>query len=153
MRRDAKVINFGILYGMSPHGLSVATGMTRDQASSFIEKYFELRKPLLGYLDGLKKQAKEEGYVETLFGRRRPMPDIKSSNFMVRSAAERAAMNMPIQGTEADLMKMAMIAVDKKLDNDCHQLLQIHDSILVECPKIQSQRSYQHDEENYGRHL
>ncbi len=135
MRRDAKVINFGILYGMSPHGLSVATGMTREQASSFIEKYFELRKPLLGYLDELKKLAKEDGYVETLFGRRRPMPDIKSSNFMVRSAAERAAMNMPIQGTEADLMKMAMIAVDKKLDDDCHQLLQIHDSILVECPK------------------
>lgn len=138
MRRDAKVINFGILYGMSPHGLSVATGMTRDQAQHFIDKYFEIRKPLLGYLDSLKKQAKEEGYVETLFGRRRPMPDIKSSNFMVRSAAERAAMNMPIQGTEADLMKMAMIEVDKKLDEDCHQLLQIHDSILVECPKAKA---------------
>lgn len=135
MRRDAKVINFGILYGMSPHGLSVATGMTRDQAQHFIDKYFELRKPLLGYMDSLKEQAKEQGYVETLFGRRRPMPDIKSSNFMVRSAAERAAINMPIQGTEADLMKMAMIEVDKKLDDDCKQLLQIHDSILVECPK------------------
>lgn len=135
MRRDAKVINFGILYGMSPHGLSVATGMTRDQAQTFIDKYFELRKPLLGYMDSLKEQAKEQGYVETLFGRRRPMPDIKSSNFMVRSAAERAAINMPIQGTEADLMKMAMIEVDKKLDDDCKQLLQIHDSILVECPK------------------
>lgn len=135
MRRDAKVVNFGILYGMSPHGLSVATGMTREQAVTFIEKYFELRKPLLNYLDKLKEKAKEDGYVETLFGRRRPMPDIKSSNFMVRSAAERAAMNMPIQGTEADLMKMAMIEVDKKLDDDCKQLLQIHDSILVECPK------------------
>ena len=135
MRRDAKVINFGILYGMSPHGLSVATGMTRDQAQVFIDKYFELRKPLLAYLDNLKEKARKEGYVETLFGRRRPMPDIKSSNFMVRSAAERAAMNMPIQGTEADLMKMAMIEVDEKLDNDCRQLLQIHDSILVECPE------------------
>ncbi|MCA9343114.1 DNA polymerase I, partial [Candidatus Saccharibacteria bacterium] len=135
MRRDAKVINFGILYGMSPHGLSVATGMTHDQATSFIDKYFELRKPLLGYMDSLKEHAKEDGYVETLFGRRRPMPDIKSSNFMVRSAAERAAINMPIQGTEADLIKMAMIEVDKKLDDDCKQLLQIHDSILVECPK------------------
>jgi DNA polymerase-1 len=135
MRRDAKVINFGILYGMSPHGLSVATGMTRDQAQTFIDKYFEIRKPLLKYLDGLKEKARKDGYVETLFGRRRPMPDIKSSNFVVRMAAERAAMNMPIQGTEADLMKMAMIAVDKKLDDDCKQLLQIHDSILVECPE------------------
>lgn len=135
MRRDAKVINFGVLYGMSPHGLSVATGMTREQAVTFIDKYFEIRKPLLGYLDSLKEKARKDGYVETLFGRRRPMPDIKSSNFMVRAAAERAAMNMPIQGTEADLMKMAMIAVDKKLDDDCFQLLQIHDSILVECPK------------------
>lgn len=135
MRRDAKVINFGVLYGMSPHGLSVATGMTREQAVTFIDKYFEIRKPLLKYLDSLKEKARKDGYVETLFGRRRPMPDIKSSNFMVRTAAERAAMNMPIQGTEADLMKMAMIEVDNKLDDDCHQLLQIHDSILVECPK------------------
>jgi DNA polymerase-1 len=135
MRRDAKIINFGILYGMSTHGLSVATGMSREQAESFIKKYFELREPLLEYLESLKKQAKEEGYVETLFGRRRPMPDIKSSNFMVRSTAERAAINMPIQGTEADLMKMAMIQINKKLDEDCKQLLQIHDSILVECPE------------------
>lgn len=135
MRRDAKVINFGILYGMSPHGLSIATGMTRDQAQAFIDKYFEIRGPLLKYLDGLKESARKDGYVETLFGRRRPMPDIKSSNFVIRMAAERAAMNMPIQGTEADLMKMAMIEVDKKLDDDCKQLLQIHDSILVECPE------------------
>lgn len=135
MRRDAKVINFGILYGMSPHGLSNATGMTREQAQHFIDKYFELRKPLLNYLENLKQKARNDGYVETLFGRRRPMPDIKSSNFIVRSAAERAAMNMPIQGTEADIMKMAMVEVDKKLDDDCKQLLQIHDSILVECPE------------------
>ncbi len=135
MRRDAKVINFGILYGMSPHGLSVATGMSMQQAKTFIDKYFELRKPILIYMDNLKKQAKIDGYVETLFGRRRPMPDINSSNFIVRQAAERAAINMPIQGTEADLMKMAMIVVEDRLDNDCKQLLQIHDSIMVECPE------------------
>lgn len=135
MRYDAKVVNFGILYGMSPHGLSVATGMTHEQATTFIEKYFDLRKPLLAYMDSLKEKARAHGYVETLLGRRRPMPDIKSSNFMVRSAAERAAMNMPIQGTEADLMKLAMIRVAGQLDGDCHQLLQIHDSILVECPE------------------
>lgn len=138
MRRDAKVINFGILYGMSPHGLSVATGMTMQQAKTFIDKYFELRKPILDYMENLKTQAKKDGYVETLFGRRRPMPDINSSNFIVRQAAERAAINMPIQGTEADLMKMAMIAVDEKLDSDCKQLLQIHDSIMVECPESKS---------------
>lgn len=138
MRRAAKVINFGILYGMSPHGLSVATGMTREQAGAFIDRYKKLRQPLFDYIERVKEQAKRDGYVETLFGRRRPMPDIKSSNFAVRSAAERAAINMPIQGTEADLMKMAMIEVDRLLreqHNDCHMLLQIHDSILVECPE------------------
>lgn len=135
MRRDAKVINFGILYGMSPHGLSVATGMTMQQAKTFIDKYFELRKPILAYMDSLKEKARNDGYVETLFGRRRPSPDIHSSNFIVRQAAERAAINMPIQGTEADLMKMAMVVIQDKLDEDCKQLLQIHDSILVECPE------------------
>ena len=138
MRRAAKVINFGILYGMSPHGLSVATGMTREQAQHFIDEYFKLRAPLLDYMNHLKEKAHKDGYVETLFGRRRPMPDIHSSNFVVRQAAERAAINMPIQGTEADLMKMAMVKIDDVLrsqHNDCHQLLQIHDSILVECPE------------------
>ncbi|MGH7142102.1 MAG: DNA polymerase I [Candidatus Saccharimonadales bacterium] len=137
MRRAAKVVNFGILYGMSPHGLSVAAGMTFEQAQSFINNYMALRKPLVTYLDNLKKQALKDGYVETLFGRRRPMPDIHSSNFAARSAAERAAINMPIQGTEADLMKIAMILIDQRLralNNDCNMLLQIHDSILVECP-------------------
>jgi DNA polymerase-1 len=105
MRRTAKAVNFGILYGMSPHGLSVATGMTYEQAGHFIKEYMNLRKPLMGYLDKLKEQARKDGYVETIFGRRRPMPDIHSSNFAVRAAAERAAINMPIQGTEADLMK------------------------------------------------
>jgi DNA polymerase-1 len=138
MRRAAKVINFGILYGMSPHGLSVAAGMTREQAVAFIDRYKELRPALFKYMDSIKEKARQDGYVETLFGRRRPMPDIKSSNFMVRSGAERAAINMPIQGTEADLMKMAMVEVDKLLreqHNDCNMLLQIHDSILVECPE------------------
>jgi len=141
MRRDAKVINFGILYGMSSHGLSVATGMNIAQAKTFIEKYFALRQPILEYMNSLKEKARKDGYVETLFGRRRPMPDIHSSNFIVRQAAERAAINMPIQGTEADLMKMAMVAVQDKLkDTKCKQLLQIHDSILVECPEGEAER-------------
>lgn len=135
MRRDAKVINFGVLYGMSAHGLSIATGMTREAAQKFIDKYFELRRPLLDYMKNLKDKARSDGYVETLFGRRRPTPDVHSRNFAVRQAAERAAMNMPIQGTEADLMKMAMVAVDKELEGSkARQLLQIHDSILIECP-------------------
>lgn len=137
MRRAAKVINFGILYGMSPHGLSIATGMTREQAVTFIERYKSVRQPLFDYMDRVKEQAKKNGYVETLFGRRRPMPDIHSSNFMVRQAAERAAINMPIQGTEADLMKLAMIQIEEMLEqqhNNCNMLLQIHDSIVVECP-------------------
>lgn len=135
MRSAAKTINFGVLYGMSPHGLAAATGMTFSAAKQFIDEYFKLRAPLLGYLEGLKEKARTDGYVETLLGRRRPMPDIKSSNFIVRSSAERAAMNMPIQGTEADLMKLAMVAVEKELEKfeDAKQLLQIHDSILVEC--------------------
>lgn len=135
MRRDAKVINFGVLYGMSPHGLSIATGMDFVAAKKFIDKYFELRKPLLDYMNHLKDVARKDGYVETLFGRRRPMPDIHSSNFIVRQAAERAAINMPIQGTEADLMKLAMVQVEEKLKGtSAKQLLQIHDSVLVECP-------------------
>ncbi|MGH7195871.1 MAG: DNA polymerase I [Candidatus Saccharimonadales bacterium] len=135
MRYAAKAINFGIVYGMSPHGLSVATGMTNAQAADFIEKYKELRKPLFEYMEKTKQFAREHGYAETMLGRRRPIPGIKSSNFVVRSSAERAAINMPIQGTEADLMKIAMINVDKKLEAkfpEAKMLLQIHDSILVE---------------------
>ncbi len=139
MRSNAKTINFGVLYGMSPHGLAIATGMTFGDAKEFIDRYFASRQPLVDYIAKLKHQAKERGYVETLFGRRRPTPDVHSSNFIVRQAAERQAVNMPIQGTEADLMKMAMITVDKRLPNDCVQLLQIHDSILVECPETRAE--------------
>lgn len=134
-RRDAKVINFGVLYGMSPHGLSAATGMNFTQAKDFIDQYFALRAPIRRYIDETLQRASTDGYVETYFGRRRPTPDVNSSNFMVREGAKRAAANMPIQGTEADLMKMAMIEVDKKLGNLGEQILQVHDSILIECPE------------------
>jgi DNA polymerase-1 len=139
-RRDAKVINFGVLYGMSPHGLSAATGMDFVAAKKFIDQYFELRKPIRKFIDDTLKQASEEGYVETFHGRRRPTPDVNSSNFMVREAGKRAAANMPIQGTEADLMKLAMIKVDEKLDGLGVQVLQIHDSILVECPEKNAEK-------------
>lgn len=137
MRDAAKTINLGILYGMSAHGLSQATAMTFTQAKDFIEKYKAVRRPLFNYLDELVKKAQQDGYLETMFGRRRYFPDINSSNFVLRQAAIRAAINMPIQGTEADLMKMAMVDIQKeflKLHNDCNILLQIHDSILAECP-------------------
>lgn len=139
-RRDAKVINFGVLYGMSPHGLAANTGMTFIEAKKFIDEYFELRAPVRKFIDDTLEKARVEGYVETYFGRRRPTPDVTSSNFMVREGAKRAAANMPIQGTEADLMKMAMIEVDKKLGNLGEQILQIHDSILVECPAENADR-------------
>jgi DNA polymerase-1 len=133
-RRAAKVINFGVLYGMSPHGLSAATGMSFIEAKEFIDQYFELRTPIRAFIDKTLAQAATEGYVETYFGRRRPTPDVNSSNFMVREGAKRAAANMPIQGTEADLMKMAMLKIDEQLDGLGDQILQIHDSILIECP-------------------
>lgn len=142
MRRDAKVVNFGIMYGLSAHGLVQATGMTHDQAKHFIDRYFEVRPKLLGYIESVKKQAFEQGYVETIFGRRRPTPDVHSSNFMVREAAMRAAVNMPFQGSAADIMKLAMIAVADKLEKtSCKLLLQIHDSILVECPKSEAENT------------
>jgi DNA polymerase-1 len=139
-RRDAKVINFGVLYGMSPHGLSAATGMSFVESKKFIDKYFELRAPIRKYIDATLEMAVNDGYVETYSGRRRPTPDVKSSNFMVREGAKRAAMNMPIQGTEADLMKLAMIKVDEKIDGLGEQILQVHDSILVECPKENAEK-------------
>lgn len=132
-RRAAKVINFGVLYGMSSHGLAAASGLNFIEAKQFIDEYFRVRPMVRKYIDDTVKKAHDEGYVETLFGRRRPTPDVKSSNFVVRQAAERAAANMPIQGTEADLMKMAMLEVDEKLEGRGVQLLQIHDSILIEC--------------------
>jgi len=133
-RRAAKVINFGVLYGMSPHGLAVAANMTFTQAKEFIDEYFEIRKPIRKFIDDTLNKGRTEGYVETYYGRRRPTPDITSSNFMVRAGAERAAANMPIQGTEADLMKLAMLKVDEVMGGLGQQVLQIHDSILVECP-------------------
>ncbi len=132
-RRAAKVINFGILYGMSVKGLSDAAKMPIYEAKQFIDNYFKLRAPIKQKLDSILKQAREEGFVETFYGRRRPTPDVKSSNFVIRQAAERAAQNMPIQGTEADLMKRAMIKVDAKLPENAELVMQVHDSLIVEC--------------------
>ena len=137
-RRAAKVINFGVLYGMSPKGLSDAAGMSFYEAKQFIERYFELRAPMRKYLDAQLEKGRTEGFVETLYGRRRPTPDLHAPNFLVRAAAERAAANMPIQGTEADLMKRAMLAVDKVLPDGAKLILQVHDSLIIECNKDQA---------------
>lgn len=134
-RRVAKVINFGIMYGMSPKGLSDATEMNFFEAKRFIDEYFKVRQKIYAYLNHTLEEARENGEVRTFYGRKRPTPDVKSSNFIIRNAAERAAQNMPIQGTEADLMKRAMIAVDKKLPEGAKLVLQIHDSLVVECDK------------------
>ena len=132
-RRVAKVINFGIMYGMSPKGLSDATEMNFFEAKRFIDEYFKVRQKIYAYLNHTLEEARETGEVRTFYGRKRPTPDVKSSNFIIRNAAERAAQNMPIQGTEADLMKRAMIFVDKKLPEGAKLVLQIHDSLVVEC--------------------
>ena len=137
-RRHAKVINFGVLYGMSPHGLAEATGMDLSSASAFIRRYFAIRKPIRDFIDNTLELAEKRGYVETLFGRRRPTPDVKSANFMVREAAKRAAANMPIQGTEADLMKMTMLKIEQ-IDG-ASQIMQVHDSIMVECNQADAER-------------
>ncbi len=173
-RRRAKVVNFGVLYGMSQHGLAAAANMSYGEAQHFIDEYYRIRPRIKEFMERTIRQAHDDGFVQTLFGRRRPTPDVRSNNFAVRSAAERAAANMPIQGTEADLMKLAMLAVEKRLTimtspdllpsetgkfekNEFalperqvssgsksglvhknislgHQILQIHDSIMIECP-------------------
>lgn len=134
MRYNVKAVNFGVLYGMSAHGLSVATGMDGKQAAEFIDRYFEVRPKLKEYIEVTKKFARENLYTETIFGRRRPCPEIRSNNFNIRQGAERVAVNVPIQGTAADIYKLAMIAVDARLDDDCALLLQIHDELIVEAP-------------------
>ncbi len=136
-RSGAKTINFGVLYGMSPHGLSQATGMDYAESRAFIDRYFELRKGVADYIERIKIQAHAKGYTETLFGRRRPCPDVKSNNYVIRSAAERAAVNMPLQGTAADMMKLAMIKIAQTLPKGAQMLLQIHDELIIECGQDQ----------------
>ncbi|QQR52952.1 DNA polymerase I [bacterium] len=139
MRNAAKTINFGVLYGMSAHGLSVATGMDGKEAVAFIEKYFEVRPKLRQYIADIKTFAYQNDFTETMFGRRRPCPEVHSSNFNIRSGAERVAVNVPIQGTAADIYKLAMIELAGRLDNDCRLLLQIHDELIVETPTAKAE--------------
>ena len=137
-RRNAKAVNFGIVYGISSFGLSQDLSITRKEASKYIEDYFTTYPGIKIFLDDTVKHAKEMGYVVTLFGRRRPVPELSSSNYMQRSFGERVAMNAPIQGTAADIIKIAMIGVGRRLKEQkmkSRLVLQVHDELLVEAYK------------------
>ncbi len=138
-RRAAKAINFGILYGMGPRSLARSTGMGIDEAKGFIDRYFQIHHAIRTYLDETKLKAHTDGYVETLFGRRRYFPEINTGVQMLIAMAERMAINMPVQGTAADLMKMAMLAVDGWLKTSkwpAKMLLQVHDELVIECDEM-----------------
>ncbi|MCR5773902.1 MAG: DNA polymerase I [Lachnospiraceae bacterium] len=135
MRRNAKAVNFGIVYGISSFGLSENLSISRKEAKDYIDRYFETFPGVRSYLDGLVKSAKETGAAVTYFGRRRPIPELKESNFMRRQFGERVAMNMPVQGTAADIMKIAMVRVHDMLRErglESRLILQIHDELLIE---------------------
>lgn len=141
-RRNAKAVNFGIVYGISAFGLSEDLSISRKEALEYINKYFETYPGVKAFLDEQVRLGKEQGYVTTLYGRKRPIPELKSANFMQRSFGERVAMNSPIQGTAADIMKLAMIAVDQELNErklDARIVLQVHDELLVEVRKEEAE--------------
>lgn len=137
-RRNAKAVNFGIVYGISSFGLSQDLSISRKEAAEYINKYFETYPGVKVYLDKLVSDGKENGFVSTLFGRKRPIPELSSGNFMQRSFGERVAMNSPLQGTAADIMKIAMICVFERMEKEhmkSRMLLQVHDEILIEAAK------------------
>lgn len=138
IRRTAKEVNFGVLYGLGSLGLAQRTGLNREEAKQFISQYFNIYKKIKDYIEETKDFAYQYGYAQTIFGRRRYLPEIHSSMPMLRASAERMAINMPLQGTAADLMKMAMIAIDAKLNKISPQaklVLQVHDELVLEVPE------------------
>ena len=142
MRRSAKAVNFGIVYGISPFSLSQDIGITVQEAKEYMDKYFAHYSGVRAYMDGVVEQAKQSGAVATLWGRRRWIPEIKSSNFNTRSFGERVALNAPIQGTAADMIKLAMIQVRDRLQAEGlagKLVLQVHDELIVECPEQEAE--------------
>ena len=142
MRRRAKAVNFGIVYGISPFSLSQDIGVTVAEAKAYMDAYFATFPGVRRYMDTVVERARAEGYVETIFHRRRDLPELRSSNFNLRSFGERVALNMPIQGTAADIMKLAMIAVWKRLRAQhpaARLVLQVHDELIVECPEAEAE--------------
>ena len=143
MRRRAKAVNFGIVYGISPFSLSQDIGVSVAEAKEYMDRYFLKYAGVRAYMDRVVERAKEEGYVSTLFGRRRWLPELKSSNFNTRSFGERVALNMPIQGTAADIIKLAMLRVRDRLSTEGMEgrlVLQVHDELIVECPEEEQGR-------------
>jgi len=143
-RTKAKAVNFGIVYGISDFGLSEQIHTSRKQAKEYITQYLEKYSGIKNFMEKIDIDAKENGYVTTMFGRRRNIPELKSQNFMVRQFGSRAALNMPIQGTAADIMKMAMIEVNKKLEEKnlkSRIVLQVHDELLLEVPKEEKEKA------------
>ena len=139
-RRNAKAVNFGIVYGISDFGLANNLGIPRKLAKQYIDTYFERYPGIKNYMETVVREAKDKGYVETLFHRRRELPDINSRNFNIRNFAERTAINSPIQGSAADILKIAMINLDKALEEggyEAKMLLQVHDEIVLEVPKAE----------------
>ena len=135
-RRYAKAVNFGIIYGISDFGLSENVGITVKEAKKYIEDYLKKYPKIKEYMDNTKNIAVEKGYVETKFGRRRYVPNIVSQNYIIREQAKRIAMNAPIQGTAADITKIAMVKIEERIKKeklDAKILLQVHDEIIVEC--------------------
>jgi len=138
MRRLAKTVNFGVIYGMSDYGLEQATELSREEAAQFIASYFEKYPGIKQYLESTKEQARKQGYVQTLLGRKRFIPEINSPNRQIREAAERMAINMPVQGTSADIIKVAMINLHQEMDKrqlKSKLLLQVHDELVFEVPQ------------------
>ena len=138
MRRIAKIMNFGVIYGLSPFGMSQQTGLSPEEGKTFIDAYFGKYPGIESYIDGIKRSVKDNGYVETLKGRRRYIPEIRSPNFHQRSAGERMAINMPIQGTAADILKLAMVRLQAEMDTRelrSMMILQVHDELIFEAPQ------------------
>ena len=143
MRRSAKAVNFGIVYGISPFSLSQDIHVSVAEAKEYMGKYFAHYAGVKAYMEQVVEQAKEDGYVSTLWGRRRWVPELKSSNFNTRSFGERVALNAPIQGTAADIIKLAMIRVRDRLKAEGLEsklVLQVHDELIVECPEAEADR-------------
>ncbi len=141
MRRQAKAVNFGVIYGISPYGLARNLGISNAEAARFIDQYFAQYPKVRTWIDATLEKARETGYVATLLGRRRYMPELKASDMNVRRGAERAAINMPVQGTAADIIKTAMVRLDAALrDAAARMLLQVHDELLVEAPASEADR-------------
>lgn len=143
MRRRAKAVNFGVVYGISPFSLSQDIGVTVAEAKEYMERYFQTYTGVRAYMDRIVEQARADGYVETLMHRRRALPELKSSNHNLRAFGERVALNMPIQGTAADLMKLAMVRVERRLADDglaAQLIMQVHDELIVECPEDEAAR-------------